>query len=159
VGNINRNVSECITLQNKHCSWYMNRNNWRFQPFFPNSTSSCKFDQKSQYFTMPPYSTWNPWGTDLFHVESMWIPWNPHGIDMDSIWNLHGIHAESTWNRYGFHMESTWNPCRIHMDSFHMDSMWSPCRFHVDSTWNWGLIISEYRQKKKLYSFIYHWYM
>ena len=26
---------------------------------------------------MPPYSTWNPCGTDLFHVESSW---NPHGI-------------------------------------------------------------------------------
>jgi len=86
---------------------------------------------------MPPYSTWNPCGTDLFHVESMWNPWIPHGIDMDSIWIPHGIHAESTWTH----------------------STWIPCRFHMESTWNWGLIISEYRQKKTLYSFIYHWYM
>jgi hypothetical protein len=33
-----------------------------------------------QYFTMPPHSTWNPCGTDLFHVESMDSTWIPHGI-------------------------------------------------------------------------------
>ena len=38
-----------------------------------------------QYFTMPPYSTWNPCGTDLFHVESKKSIWNPHGIHMEYV--------------------------------------------------------------------------
>jgi len=70
-------------------------------------------------FTMPPYSTWNPCGTDLFHVES----------------------KESTWNMF-YHinhvltdMESTWNPCPFHMDLFYMDSIWSLCGVYVESMW------------------------
>ena len=65
---------------------------------------------KKQYFTMPPYSTWNPCGMDLFHVESMESTWNMfHHInhvltDMDSIWNPHGIHMKSMWIPRGMHL-------------------------------------------------------
>ena len=34
----------------------------------------------------------------VFHMESMWnenIPWNPHGIALESIWNPCGIHVHS----------------------------------------------------------------
>ena len=48
-----------------------------------------------QYFTMPPHSTWNPCGTDLFHVESMESTWNPHGIHMESMWNAPNISTYS----------------------------------------------------------------
>ena len=53
-----------------------------------------------QYFTMPPYSTWNPCGMDLFHVESKESKestWNMfHHInhvftDVDSMWNVPNI--------------------------------------------------------------------
>ena len=41
------------------------------------SIETLTFGNFRQYFTMPPYSMWNPCGTDLFHVKSTWIP---HGI-------------------------------------------------------------------------------
>ena len=86
-------------------------------------------DLLSQYFTMPPHSTWNPCGTDLFHVESMESTWNMfHHInhvltDMDSI-----------WNPYGIHMESTWNPHGLIPHGIHLKSMWIPYGFHVECT-------------------------
>ncbi len=73
-----------------------------------------------QYFTVPPYSIWNPYGMDLFHgfhVEYVHSIWHICGFHMDSIWNVnipHGIHMESMWNEY-----IPWNPCGMNL--FHID--------------------------------------
>jgi hypothetical protein len=62
-------------------------------------------------------------------MESMWnanIPWNVHGIHMDSMWNM--------WVPSGI---CPWNPCG--MDIFHGFHMEWGIIFHVDSTdipWN-----------------------
>ena len=78
-------------------------------------------DGISQYFTLPPYSIWIPYG---FHMDSIWnanIPWNPHGFHVEYVWFHMEYKKESIWNRnipwipygmeifYGFHVDSIWN--------------------------------------------------
>src|SRR6266568_4601321 len=69
-----------------------------------------------QYFTVPPYSTWNPHG---IHVEYVHSIWHICGFHMDSMWNEY-----IPWIPHGFHMEctySTWIPCGINL--FHIDTI------------------------------------
>src|SRR6266571_9184141 len=68
-----------------------------------------------QYFTVPPYSIWNPYGIHMEWIYSMESTWNPCGIctfHLAYMWIPHGFHMEckySTWNPHGIHMESMWN--------------------------------------------------
>src|SRR6266568_4624243 len=81
-------------------------------------------------------------------MDSMSIPWNPHGMTLAeapaifSFHNHYGIHMEWTWNGHGM-IHSIWIPSPFHMDSiwtgsygFHVHSIWtSPYGFHVHSIW------------------------
>ena len=69
-----------------------------------------------QYFTMPPYSTWSPYG---IHMKSMLIPHGliPHGFHVKSMWNAPNISSYSqvrfkiliSYNGFhgSFYLEST----------------------------------------------------
>ena len=104
------------------------------------------FSTFSQYFTLPPYSIWNPHGMQRFHgmpMESIWIPCGICWFHMEYV---HGIHMEWIYS-----MDSMWIPCSFHGII--------PLGFHLDSTWNEGLGI-EFRNFKKCIDLfcIYNYY-
>ena len=71
----------------------------------------------------------------LFHLESMWNPWNPSGIP----YGIHGMNVG--WDPSQFLIPWTsWLPCGMKMEwsiphGFHMGSTWIP----LDSIWNAGI--------------------
>ena len=83
-------------------------------------------------------------------MESIWnanIPWNPHGIHVESMWNMFG----SIWNielsPYGMEIFH-----RFHTEWTCVHSIWIPGGFQVDSIWIRGL--SRFWELKKMHSFI-----
>src|SRR5882762_7405277 len=77
-----------------------------------------------EVFTVPPHSTWNPYG---IHV-SIWIPYGFHPFHMEYVWVMFQPFQDvrSAWNPHGMTMEwpnyrwndgiSIWNPHGMTME-------------------------------------------